>query len=321
MSAPAFDLVVVGELNPDAIVFAEEIAPEYGQVETIVEAGTLTIGSSGAIVACGAAMLGMRTAYVGVAGEDAAGRFMLGELERRGIDVEGCRLEPGMATGLSVILSRGDDRAILTALGAMAELTSADVSDQLLASTAHLHLSSPHLQSGLRDGIAELFGRAHAAGASTSLDPGWDPSGSWGSGLAAALEATDTFLPNAAEACRFAGTGDPAEALERLADQVETVVVKLGSEGAIAKRGMERAAAPAPAVDFVDATGAGDSFTAGYLHGAGQGHSLEKALRLATACGSLSSRSLGGVDAQPGIDEAMALAGESTPRELERSGG
>ena len=73
MSAERFDLLVAGELNPDAIVVAETIEPEYGQVERLVDDGVLTVGSSGAIVACGAARLGMRTAYVGVVGDDDAG--------------------------------------------------------------------------------------------------------------------------------------------------------------------------------------------------------------------------------------------------------
>jgi sugar/nucleoside kinase (ribokinase family) len=320
MGTKRFDLLIAGELNPDAIVLADAIEPEYGQVEQLVDRGVLTIGSSGAIVACGAARLGMRTAYVGVVGDDAAGSFMLGELRRRGIDVEACTVDPGQATGLSLVLSTGKDRAILTFLGAMSSLGAADVSDELLASAEHLHVSSPHLQSGLREGLAALFGRAHDAGASTSLDPGWDPNGRWGAGLEDVLDFTDVFLPNAVEACRFAGTEEPEEGLAALAERIATVAVKLGSEGAIARRGTESARAQAPAVDAVDGTGAGDSFAAGFLCGLGGGRSLAEALRLGVACGSLSTRSLGGVDAQPALTEALELADVPSSRELERSG-
>jgi sugar/nucleoside kinase (ribokinase family) len=320
MSQAGFDLLVVGELNPDAILLAGSIEPEYGQVETLVDDGLLTVGSSGAITACGAARLGVATAYVGIVGDDAAGRFILDELRRRTIDVECCRVDPEMPTGISIVLSTGDDRAILTSLGAMGRLTSADVTDEILALAGHLHVSSPHLQAGLREGIPELFTRARAVGATTSLDPGWDPSGTWGADLEEALEATDVFLPNAAEACRFADVMEPAAALEKLAARVPTVVVKLGPEGAIARRGAEVVSAAPPAVDFVDATGAGDSFTAGFLHGIGTGESLEQSLRLATACGALSTRSLGGVDGQPSIVEALEAAAAVTSPALERSG-
>lgn len=319
MSGKRFDLLIAGELNPDAIVLAETIEPEYGQVERLVDQGVLTIGSSGAIVACGAACLGMRTAYVGVVGDDASGRFLLRELQRRNVDVERCRVDPEQATGLSVVLSNGDDRAILTSLGAMASLTADEVTDEMLAATKHLHVSSPHLQPGLRDRLAELFDRAHDAGASTSLDPGWDPSGSWGGGLEHAFEATDVFLPNAVEACRFAGVEEPAAALVALAERIDTVVVKLGSDGAIARREHEAVGVDAPSVGSVDGTGAGDSFTAGFLHGLGNEQSLEQALRLGVACGSLSTRSLGGVEAQPLLGEALEVARDLTSSEIERS--
>jgi sugar/nucleoside kinase (ribokinase family) len=315
MTQRRFDLLVAGELNPDAIVAAHRLEPEYGQAERLVDRGTLTVGSSGAILACGAARLGLRTAYVGVAGDDGAGRFIVGELEARGVDVSRCRVEAGKATGLSVVLSRGGDRATLTALGAMSSLVAADVGDEALAAAAHLHVSSPHLQAALRTELAELFARAHAAGATTSLDPGWDPSGSWGEGLEGALAATDVFLPNAAEACRFAGVDDPEAALAALATRIGTVVVKLGAEGAIARRGDETARLDAPAVELVDTTGAGDSLAAGFLCGLGRGMSLGEALRLGVACGSLSTRSLGGVDAQPTLEEALEFAGAGSSPE------
>jgi sugar/nucleoside kinase (ribokinase family) len=312
MSAERFDLLIAGDLNPDAIVVAEAIEPAYGQVEQLVERGVLTIGSSGAIVACGAARLGMRTAYVGVVGDDAAGTFVLGELRRRQVDVEACRVDPELPTGLTVVLSGGDDRAILTAPGAMTSLTAAAVTDAMLAATKHLHVSSPHLLTGLRQGLRDLFDRAHAAGTSTSLDPGWDPQGRWSAGLAEALDATDVFLPNAAEACRFAGADDPAAALEALAEWVDTVVVKLGPDGAIARRRAETAQVGVPAVEAVDGTGAGDSLAAGFLYGLNSGQPLDRALRIGVACGSLSTRSLGGVDAQPQLREALEVA-DSVP--------
>jgi sugar/nucleoside kinase (ribokinase family) len=320
MSERAVDLLIAGELNPDAIVLAGAIEPQYGQVERLVDAGALTIGSSGAIVACGAARLGMSVAYVGVVGDDASGRFMLRELRRRGVDVDRSRVDPERATGLSVVLSSGDDRAILTSLGAMTSLTANDVSDEMLASAKHLHISSPHLQARLREGLAGLFTRAREAGASTSLDPGWDPAGSWAGGLEGVLDATDVFLPNAAEACRFADSDDPQAALEILAARIETVAVKLGDKGAIAARGGQTVKAEAGAIEVVDSTGAGDSFTAGFLRALGSGGSLAEALRLGVACGSLSTRGIGGVEAQPSLDEALALAAEVSCREIERSG-
>ena len=329
MSDRPFAILVAGELNPDAIVVGPDLTPEFGQVETLATDGTLTIGSSGAIFACGCARLGLATSYVGAVGDDAGGRFVLDELGRRGIDTAGCRVEEGRATGLTVVISRGEDRAILTAVGAMDALAAEDVTDAMLAGAEHLHVSSPALQPRLRAGLPDLFARAHAAGLSTSLDPGWDPAGGWDAALADALEEVDVFFPNAAEAARIAGTpaADPEAALDALAARVPTVVVKLGADGAIAADASGRARAAVPAIDSVDhagqgaaapaaapvdTTGAGDSFAAGFLAAGRAGLSLDERLRVAVACGSLSTTALGGVAAQPTWREAVAAAAVTT---------
>jgi sugar/nucleoside kinase (ribokinase family) len=327
MTDRPFAILVAGELNPDAIVVGPELTPEFGQVETLAADGTLTIGSSGAIFACGCARLGLATSYVGTVGDDAGGRFVLTELGRRGVDTTSCRAEEGRATGLTVVISRGEDRAILTAVGAMDALAAEDVTEEILATAEHLHVTSPALQPRLRAGLPDLFARARAAGLTTSLDPGWDPTGEWDTALADALEATDLLFPNAAEACRIAATEDPEAALDALAARVPTVVVKLGADGAIAADPTGRARAAVPAIDSadqaglgavasaatpVDTTGAGDSFAAGFLRAGRAGLSLEERLRIAVACGSLSTRALGGVAAQPTWQEATAAAAVTT---------
>jgi sugar/nucleoside kinase (ribokinase family) len=309
-----FDLVVLGELNPDAIVAGEVLETAFGQVERLADAGTLALGGSGGIVSSGAARLGLRVAHVGVVGDDAGGRFVLDELRRRGVDLSWCRVDPAEATGITVALSRGDDRAMLTSPGTIAELRAEDVPGPALEQTRHVHLSSFYLQDGLRDGAAELLAAARAAGAGTSLDCGWDPLDQWAGGLDRALASTDVFLPNAAEACRIANCADPDEALERLSQRVPIVAVKLGERGAIARRGSEHAAATPPHVAATDATGAGDSFAAGFLRGLLDGRPLPETLSLAAACGALSTRALGGVDAQPSLDEALAAVAGSEAR-------
>jgi sugar/nucleoside kinase (ribokinase family) len=305
---PRWDLLVLGELNADVVVSGGDVEPVFGQVERIAERATLTIGASGAILACGAARLGLRVGYIGVAGDDPVGRFMLGALTARGVDVDHCRVHPSRPTGLSVILSRPGDRAIITALGTTDALTAGDVPTEAVANARHVHVASLYLQHGLRPGVPGLFAAARRAGATTSVDTNWDPSDRWDA-LEAVLAETDVFMPNAQEACRIARTADVEEALGRLAGRVGTVAVKLGADGAVARRGDERASAAAPAAEVVDTTGAGDTFGAGLLAGLLDGRPLADALRLAVACGTLSTRAAGGTDAQPTLEEAMAAAG------------
>ena len=311
MTAESFDLVVIGELNPDAIVAGAAIEPAFGQAERLADSGTLALGGSGGIVSSGAARLGLRVAHVGVVGDDGAGRFVLDQLRERGVDLNWCRVDPALGTGITVALSRGDDRAMLTSPGTIAALRLEDVPAAALEGARHVHVSSFYLQECLRDGVPELLASARAAGATTSLDCGWDPLDEWAGGVEEALAATDVFLPNAAEAGRIARSDDPEVALEHLSARVPTVAVKLGQLGAIARSGSERAAAMPPPVSAIDATGAGDSFAAGFLRGLLDGRALAETLRLAVACGALSTRSLGGVDAQPSLDEALAATAQS----------
>ena len=313
-----FDLLVAGEINPDIVVAGDDIAPAFGQAERTVDRISLTIGSSSAITACGAARLGLRVAFVGVIGDDPFGRWMLDALAERTVDVSACRVDPSLATGASVILTRPDDRATLTAVGAMAALTANDLPDRLLKRAGHLHVGSVFLQDGLRAGLAGVFARARGLELTTSIDPGGDPGGTWDGGIGAVLEASDLVLPNREEALRIAGhTGDDTVAATRtLAARGPVVAVKLGPEGGLVVAGDDAYRAMAPEVDVVDAIGAGDAFDAGFLAGWLDGRSAEACLRLAVACGSLSVRASGGTDGQPERGEAEELAGRVETRPL-----
>ena len=299
-----FDLLVVGEINPDLILRGDDLAPAFGQAEKLVDHADLEIGSSAAIMACGAARLGLRTAFVGVVGDDPFGRFMLDAMARRGVDVGACRVDAALRTGVSVILSRPSDRAILTFPGAIPALRASDVPDALLEASAHLHLGSYFLLDALRPDAPALFERARARGLTTSLDTNFDPSGAWDGGLEQLLPWVDVLLPNETEALKLSGRPDLPAALAALADRVGTVAVKRGAEGGEARRGTESAYRGALAVEVADTTGAGDSFDAGFLYGWTRGWPLEACLTLATACGSLSTRAAGGTAAQTTLQDA-----------------
>jgi ribokinase len=314
------DLLVVGDANADLVLRGGDIVPRFGQREQLVEDAELVLGGSGAILAVGAAKLGLDVAMVACVGDDPLGRAMRDELTAAGVDVSAVKVVDA-PTGVSVGLVRDDDRSMLTATGALAHLHADDVPDELLKWARHVHVASPFLQDGLRPGLGELVERASGT---TSLDPGWDPRERWD----VPLDAFDVLLPNAEEALRLAGEDDVEAAARALAARGPLVVVKLGPEGALAVRGGEVTRVRAPRVEAVDSTGAGDSFDAGFLAAwlggerarggtvggataggeTAGGHGLEAALTLACACGALSTRRAGGTAAQPTLDEARALA-------------
>jgi sugar/nucleoside kinase (ribokinase family) len=307
------DLLVVGEINVDLILQDKTIEPQFGR-EILVQDALLTMGSSSVIMACGAARLGLRTAFFGLVGDDELGAFMLRQMQARGVDVSAIKPDAALRTGITVSLSTSQDRAMITFMGTIDQMRAEQVPLDDLAQGAsparrHLHIGSFFLQNRLRPGLPDLLHRAKAHGYTTSLDFGWDAEEKWNGDLARAIAYADVLLPNETEALHITRAETPEQALEELAARVPVVAVKLGRSGAIAARGVERARAPVVDVPVVDTTGAGDSFDAGFVYGYLQGWPLERTLRLACACGSLSTRANGGTPAQATLEEALVAAG------------
>ena len=306
------DLLVLGDANPDLVLRGGDVTPAFGQAERLVEEARLTVGGSGAIMACGAARLGLRVALAGVVGDDLFGSYMREQLAARGVDVSGLTLDPHRPTGLTVVLSRPDDRAILTSVGTIGDLRASAIDPALLRSARHVHLSSYFLQRGLAPDLPQVFADAREAGATTSVDPNCDPSDAWDGGIEALLPSIDVLLPNEMEATRLGHSSDLDEAIAALRGRGPLVVVKTGSRGAIAAGPGERVQVPAPPVAVVDTTGAGDAFDAGFIAAMLGEESLERCLAVANACGALSTRAAGGVDAQPTMQEALTLVTEGS---------
>jgi sugar/nucleoside kinase (ribokinase family) len=305
-----FELVVVGDLNADLILVGDDPVPAFGQVEKLVDVGLLSVGGSCGIAACAASRLGLRTAFVGLLGSDDLGQFLSSAMTDRGIDVSSCLLDSSRQTGITVHLTKtGDgDRASLTVSGTIDALTADQVSIELVRRSSHLHCGSYFLQRGLQAGLPALFRGAREIGLTCSLDTNWDPAGGWASGLEASLEQCDLFFPNEAEAINITGCSDINKAAAQLSTLVPIVVIKRGRQGAMVRQGNTLLSAVAPRTTVVDATGAGDCFDAGYLFGFINGWDGRRCLALAIACGSLSTRGIGGVNGQATLPEAMALA-------------
>lgn len=310
-----FDILVAGEINPD-LILSGDVAPEFGQVEKLVDSAMLTIGSSSAIFACGAARLGLKVGFIGVCGDDVFGQFMLDEMQKHDVDIENVIVRPSGHTGLSVILARGADRAILTHSGLIADLQASDISDDLLRQARHLHVASYFLQTKLQPDLPNLYRRAHSLGLTTSLDTNYDPSEQW-LGFDELLSVTDVFLPNQTEALSLTKTSDVESAAERLAQKTKLAAIKLGADGALTCQNFhlpmgdetgvrgEITRAKSIPINVTDTVGAGDSFDAGFLYGYLNQWNLEKSLRLACVCGALSTQKAGGVNGQPTLEEAM----------------
>jgi sugar/nucleoside kinase (ribokinase family) len=309
-----FDLLVIGDCNPDVLVLGDDLTPAFGQQEKLVASMSLVVGGSATITAVAAARLGLRVALVAAIGADAAGQFMLAELAKAGVNTAAMAVRQELPTGMTVALSRGDDRAILTATGTIDSLTTADVPAALLARARHVHVSSYFLlERTLGPGLAALLAAAREAGASTSLDTNWDPAGTWGADVFPdVLAQTELLLPNEAEARRIARTATLAEAIASLTKAGGAIAVKLGARGAMYSDGRHQYLGTPPQLAPVDTTGAGDCFNAGLLAGLLHGYEPSAALALGCATGTASTQGIGGTSRSPDLAAALALAKEVT---------
>lgn len=295
-------VLVAGELNPDLVLTSLTSAPEPG-CEVVARDFALRLGGSSAICASGLAKLGNDVEFLGKAGDDVFGKFCVEQLTAAGVDVSPVRTDASLQTGLTVSISDGD-RALVTYPGAMEELRADDVTDSLLAQFTHLHVSAYFLQRGLRPGLPSLFRRARGLGLTTSFDPGHDPYDEWGAEIQDVFSETSVLLLNEVELKVITRSGDIEQGLGQLATHSTLAVVKLGARGSAALGAsgvIERV--PAMKVEVLDTTGAGDSFNAGFLHAWLRGWRLSRALCCGVVCGSLSTRALGGCEAQPNARE------------------
>jgi sugar/nucleoside kinase (ribokinase family) len=160
---------------------------------------------------------------------------------------------------------------------------------------------------------------AKAAGLSVSFDPNSDPAQAWSPEIWEVMHIPDVVFVNESEAQALTGATDTHDALAMLAERTRCTVVKRGSEGATAVRGMERMHAGRLRVDAVDTTGAGDSFAAGFVHGMLTKRSLRECLLLANAAGALSTTAVGGTAAQPDQKTLSAFLDSHAPSVAEFS--
>ncbi len=292
-----FDVCVVGEINPDLILYGlpRQLQPER---EALIEGFRLTLGGSSAIFAHNLAVLGAPVSFVSKVGADPFGKMVLDSVSSGGVDVSHVRkVEGATATGLTVILTHPDERFMLTYPGTMFELCYEDLDLDFVFSARHLHISSYFLQKALRPKIAGLFCEARRRGLTTSLDTNDDPDGAWADDLRETLRHVDIFFPNEREAKKAGRTEDLARAMADLCERAAIVAVKLGSQGAVARKGkQEWHCAPIP-VNVIDSVGAGDTFDAGFIYRFLQGASVDQCLAYANMAGAYSTTRAGGTEA------------------------
>jgi sugar/nucleoside kinase (ribokinase family) len=299
-------VLVVGDANPD-LILRGDVTPRFGQAEQLLAGADLVIGGSAAITAHGVARLGRPVSLLAAVGDDPFGHRLRAELGQAGVDTRFLLVREDVPTGLTVILSRTDDRAILTLPGTIPTLSPDDVRDAVEAlrpsGLAHVHVSSLFLQPDLARGLADLLASLRSAGLTTSLDTNDDPARRW-EGVDALLPHLDLLLPNTAEATAMGRERDARTAAAKLAAAGPLVVVKDGARGGFAVRPSGSTVHATPRHrPVVDTTGAGDTFNAAFLDAWLDGSDVDTCLDRAVRAGAHSVSAPGGTAGQPRRDD------------------
>lgn len=296
-------IVVLGSVNADLVLRCERL-PRPGETVHGQDFQTLP-GGKGANQAVAAARLGGRVEFIGCIGDDAFGAVARATLERAGVGTAHLRARASVPTGVAMILvERSGQNSIALAAGANACLDIAQV-DDAAATIARASLLVCQLETPLAS-VQHAIGIARRHGVPVLLNPA--PA----QPLAQALLAeVDILVPNESEAAELlAGEGslDPAATAAALQTQGPgTVIVTLGGDGiCIADlRGTRRR--PAPAVQALDTTGAGDTFIGAFAVALQEGLDTDGAAAFAQRAAALS------------VTRAGAMASMPTRAELEGS--
>jgi sugar/nucleoside kinase (ribokinase family) len=289
------DCIVAGEANVDLLI--DGIAQLEFEKEKLAKGCGLTLGGSSAITAFNLSRLGARVGFISVVGKDLFGRFVEERLATAGIDLTALRQDREEKTGITIWCQNGKRRAGMTYLGTIAGLRPLDVKEAYLKRARHFHVGAYFLLEGFHAGAARVFQKARRLGMTTSLDCNFDPAEKWDSGIRGVLKHVDVFLPNETEALRLTGAASVRAAALELATLARTVVVKMGARGALVATAGESFRVPAVKARVVDATGAGDSFNAGFLACYLRGGSMAECAGAGVVAGAKSVGFVGGTAA------------------------
>ena len=238
-------------------------------------------GSAANTITC-TSILGMTSGFIGKIGSDELGLLFKSDEEQYGVK---CTLLEGEhSSGRSMVFITGAnaERTFAVYLGAALELVPEDLKPEYFQGYDYFHIEGYLVQN--QSLIRTAVQMAKEAGCKISLDmASYNVVESNNAFLHNLVEKyVDIVFANETESRAYTKCEDPRKALDEIARQCEIAVVKIGKEGSWVKSGDEvHFIKPWPGI-AIDATGAGDTYAAGFLYA----HSLGLPLK---ACGEVGS--------------------------------
>jgi ribokinase len=306
-------VVVFGSINLDLVTRVPRL-PSPG--ETLIGSGFASYpGGKGANQALAAARAGAVVRMYGAVGRDGAAASALVLLRAGTVDVAGIRAVDAPTGCATILVDDAGENAIVVVPGANERVDPDAVPDAVLGAGTVLLLQHEVPSSA----NAALVARAARAGTRIVLNAA--PARPLNRKLLAMIA---TLIVNVSEAAALAPLfGWPAEAGAFAAaaaaaiDGLEVVVTR-GAAGAISVRGHDRIHVPAPEVEVIDTTGAGDAFVGAFAAALDAGDDRPRALSIAIAAGSLACTMHGAQPALPARDAIDALLLSVTQRLVRR---
>lgn len=289
-------VLCLGILVADIFVPPLERLPDAGE---LIATGDFLMqpGGCAANVALALRTLDVPAAVCGRVGDDAFGGLLLRDLWDRGVGTADVLETPGARTSTTVILPVvGEDRRYLHSFGANASFSGEDLEQVALEQAEIVYVGGYLMLPALQQrSLAAQLERARAGGATVVLDVAV-PAGMVAApdALEALLPLADYFVPNIDEARAITGESDPARQAERLlTGGARRVLIKLGERGTYVRSQDGSFEMPAPLVNVVEPSGAGDAFAAGLIVGIRERWGLERMVSFANVVGASACTALG----------------------------
>lgn len=300
--------MVLGSANTDLVVCVPRI-PAPG--ETVLGGDLIrAAGGKGANQAVAAVRLGAHVTFIGCIGTDDFGDAYLSGLEAEGLDIRYLRRDAARPSGVALIfVGPGGENAIAVAPGANSAVTPHQIREAEPAiSEADCVVAQLEVPLDAVRCAAELCVHHRVP---FILNPAPAPAQPLPDAL---LSQTAVLVPNRHEAAAIAGrSGTPEElAQSLLAMGPNGVVMTLGAEGAlVAEPNCGTVQIPARRVQAVDATAAGDCFTAALAVALAEGRTLRDAAEFANAAAALSVTRMGAQPSLPTREELESFLQEA----------
>lgn len=239
-------------------------------------------GGSAANTITGTAIFGMESGFIGKIGDDELGHLFKSDQAQYGIKSTLLKGVNPSGRAMVFITAPNAERTFATYLGAALELVPDDLKPEYFEGYDYFHIEGYLVQNQAL--IRKAVQMAKEAGCIISID------------MASynVVESNDAFLhdivdkyvdivfANEMEAKAFTKC-EPREALDEIAKHCDIAVLKIGKDGSMVKSGDEYHYIEAWPAHPVDATGAGDTYAAGFLYA----HSLGMPLRVCGEVGSI----------------------------------